>query len=68
MNTGVCPMAAAMDELRISTTTRYAADFTPPKRLSPDKETGALFRFDGNLEGTCGADGQSIQAEAGTAG
>jgi len=68
MNTGVRPAEAAIDELRISTGPRYSGDFTPPKRLEPDEKTSALFHFDGNLDGTCGIDGEAIKAEPGTAG
>lgn len=35
-----------LDELRFSTTLRYAADFSPPGRFSPDADTAALYHFD----------------------
>ena len=38
-----------IDELRISKVARYIADFTPPSRFEPDKDTAALYHFD---EGT----------------
>jgi hypothetical protein len=45
---------AAYDELRVSDTQRYTADFTPPscdKELPLDEHTRALFHFNGNVEG-----------------
>ncbi len=50
MNTGIRPADAAIDELRISSVRRYAADFQPGKHLSPDAHTLALFHFDGDLK------------------
>jgi len=35
-----------IDELRISKTARYTADFTPSARFEPDKDTLALYHFD----------------------
>ena len=43
-----------IDELRISDAQRYKADFTPPPRdreLQLDKNTRALFHFNGSLDG-----------------
>lgn len=52
LNTGRSPAAALFDELRISRTPRYAADFSPaPAPFAPDPDTVALFHFDGNLHG-----------------
>ncbi len=36
----------SIDELRISKTDRYTADFTPRARFEPDKDTLALYHFD----------------------
>lgn len=54
MNTGVRPAEAAIDELRISSTRRYAEAFVPAQRLEKDKDTLSLFHFDSDLaaEGT----------------
>jgi len=39
--------AGAIDELRLSTTLRYGAPFTPPSSpFTPDAETAALYHFD----------------------
>ena len=35
-----------IDELRVSKTARYTADFTPRARFQPDKDTLALYHFD----------------------
>jgi hypothetical protein len=35
-----------IDELRVSKTIRYTADFTPQARLEPDQDTLALYHFD----------------------
>ena len=40
------PFPGAIDEVRISTTARYDADFTPARRFEPDAETWALYHFD----------------------
>ena len=37
---------AVMDEIRVSTTARYDADFTPADRHRPDQHTLALYHFD----------------------
>ena len=36
----------SIDEVRISKTDRYTADFTPRARFEPDKDTLALYHFD----------------------
>lgn len=52
LNTGRCPAGALLDELRISRTARYADDFTPNHKAPKlDKDTTALFHFDGDLRG-----------------
>jgi len=52
LNTGRWPSHAAIEELRISRTARYDADFTPTRApLSLDKATVALYHFDGGLDG-----------------
>jgi hypothetical protein len=51
---------SAIDELRISDKRRYLSDFIPPaadSEFSVDKNTRALFHFNGNLKGES-ADGQ----------
>jgi hypothetical protein len=45
---------AAYDELRVSDIQRYADEFTPPSRermIQADKNTRALFHFNGDLKG-----------------
>jgi len=52
LNSGRYPARAILDELRISRTARYQADFTPVRKpFALDKDTSALFHFDGNLDG-----------------
>ena len=52
LNTGRFPADAVLDELRISRTARYTADFVPShKPLDVDRDTTAMFRFDGSLRG-----------------
>jgi hypothetical protein len=52
LNTGRLPANAVLDALRISRTARYAEDFIPShKAPGVDRDTTALFRFDGNLQG-----------------
>ncbi len=66
LNTGRCPAQACIDDLRISRTPRYVADFDPPRRgLAVDRDTSALFRFDDTLvgEGVTEA-GKRYQVEA----
>jgi len=38
--------AGVIDEVRISSTARYDADFKPQRRLTPDESTLALYHFD----------------------
>jgi hypothetical protein len=40
------PFSGTIDELRLSKVARYSADFTPPTRFEPDKDTLALYHFD----------------------
>lgn len=40
------PFAGLIDEVRISKVARYTADFAPPKRFEPDKDTLVLYHFD----------------------
>ena len=48
----VGPFAGSIDMLRVSDTARYTQDFVPSKTAPKvDKNTRALFLFDGNLEG-----------------
>lgn len=43
-----------VDELRLSTTVRYAAPFTPPgSAFVPDASTAALYHFDDGPAGAC---------------
>ena len=52
LNSGRAEAPVIMDELRVSRTARYAADFAPAHApLQLDKDTVALFHFDGNLAG-----------------
>ena len=49
---------AAIDELRVSDSLRYTADFAPPpmdRELPCDADTRALFHFNGNLNGESSA-------------
>jgi hypothetical protein len=43
---GRSPFHGRVDFVRISNVARYAADFTPPTRIEPDKNTLALYRFE----------------------
>ncbi|MBT3374363.1 MAG: hypothetical protein HN742_25785 [Lentisphaerae bacterium] len=46
------PMDGCVDELRVSDTVRYTADFAVPTQpFSPDEHTTALFHFDGDDDG-----------------
>jgi len=57
------PGDGTFDELRISDTIRYEANFTPPtKPFAPDEHTKALFHFDGSTEGT-GGNGRRLVAQ-----
>jgi len=67
MNTGVLPADAAIDSLRISNGRRWRADFEPEKNPVVDERTTVLFRFDGDLRGSC-PDETSVRAEPGSAG
>lgn len=40
------PFDGTVDEVRISTTARYGADFTPPVRFEPDTQTWGLYQCD----------------------
>jgi len=52
LNTGRRPAPALIDDLRISRTARYHADFDPANSTQAiDRDTAVLFRFDGNLRG-----------------
>jgi len=56
------PFEGAMDNLRISDTVRYTADFQPGKEVpAMDLNTRALFLFDGNLKGIS-ASSQPLEA------
>lgn len=51
-NTSICEGNASIDELRISRIPRYNKDFTPPSApFALDKDTTALFHFDGEMSG-----------------
>ncbi|HNS31692.1 MAG TPA: hypothetical protein PKN36_01800, partial [bacterium] len=46
------PFEGSMDILRLSDTVRYAGDFVPSKTAPEvDKNTRALFLFDGDMKG-----------------
>ena len=66
LNTGLCPADAVIDEFRISRRARYAADFEPASvPLAPDRDTSALFHFDGSLIGIgVAADGSAYSFAA----
>jgi hypothetical protein len=64
MTTGVRPADAEIDELRISSSRRYAAAFTPAKRFEPDDKTLTLFHFDESLDAAVPA---GVKATAGPA-
>jgi len=52
LNTGRNPAHSIIDDLRISRTARYDADFTPKRTpFTLDKDTSAVLHFDGNLKG-----------------
>jgi len=52
LNSGRLPANACFDELRISRSVRYTGDFAPPtQELALDKDTSALFDFNGSLKG-----------------
>ena len=57
------PLDGTIDMLRISDIVRYNGDFTPPKDVSAiDKNTRALFLFDGNLRGTSAFSREAVEA------
>lgn len=45
------PATATLDEVRISSSVRYSAPFNPPRRLSADADTIALYAFDSDAPG-----------------
>ena len=47
-------LPGAIDELRTSSTMRYAADFTPAKDFALDANTRSLFKFDRSFDGVTG--------------
>jgi hypothetical protein len=47
-------VTGAVDLFRASTGKRYTGDFTPPRTLSADAATRALFMFDRSFEGVSG--------------
>ncbi|HNS33560.1 MAG TPA: hypothetical protein PKN36_11410, partial [bacterium] len=58
------PFEGTMDMLRISDSVRYTQDFTPAKiQVSSDKNTRALFSFDGNLQGISALSAQPVEAK-----
>jgi len=58
------PFNGAMDMLRISDSVRYAKDFLPTeKTLAADKNTRALFLFDGNMKGSSYFSSEPAEAE-----
>jgi len=66
MNSGRGRAPAVMDELRISRTPRYDADFAPAfAPLTVDADTTALFHFDNTLAGAgMAADGERYEIQA----
>jgi hypothetical protein len=56
---------AIVDELRISGTRRYRADFVTTRGMSleADSDTLVLFGFDGNVEGVRGAGATPVKAK-----
>ena len=57
------PFDGSMDMLRISDVVRYAEDFIPSKRPPErDKNTRALFLFDGDTEGISAFSGRPVEA------
>ncbi|MCQ2389808.1 MAG: LamG domain-containing protein [Kiritimatiellae bacterium] len=53
-NAGAPFFQGAVDQLRVSTGTRYAGAFTPARRHVPDAATRALFAFDRSYDGESG--------------
>jgi hypothetical protein len=72
MNSGWLPADSAIDQLRISRTARYTDDFTPFRgALELDRDTAALFHFDGGLDGegmTVRGETYAIEVEPGVVG
>jgi len=69
LNSGRNRTPGCIDELRVSRTPLYLADFEPARKpFQLDRDTTALFHFDGTLEGRgMSADGRacSLQAKPG---
>lgn len=58
------PLDGTIDILRISDIVRYRENFTPTKQQpSVDKNTKALFLFDGNLQGISAFSKETLQAQ-----
>ena len=58
------PLEGSMDMLRISDIVRYNTDFSPPRKpFRQDKNTRALFLFDGDLKGSSAFSQESIVAK-----
>jgi len=58
------PLEGTMDMLRISDIVRYNTDFSPPaKPFRQDRNTRALFLFDGDLKGASAFSRESVEAE-----
>jgi len=52
LNSGRAPANAWFDELRVSRAARYRSDFVPTtEELALDRDTSALFHFNGSLKG-----------------
>ncbi len=65
-NSGWNPAEAVIDELRISRIPRYGKNFVPkPEEFVIDKNTSALFHFNGNLSGSgFAANGKAFKVDA----
>ena len=72
LNSGWTPARAVIHELRLSRKARYTKDFTPVRgALAVDKDTTALFHFNGSLAGegmTAKGERYKVQAQAGVMG
>ncbi len=66
MTSGRCPARALIDELRISRSARYGADFDPPRGpAEADGQASLVMHFDGDLIGTArSAEGAEHPVEA----